>query len=98
MTLLLADSFQRLLAHGIAQFHGLRSASRLAWPGETVISLAGPDSIYSPAESPAAADSDTRVFVVRQLRSQEVGPMALKLVCPFRTCRLGQLHKFQPGL
>ena len=30
VALLLADGFQRLLAHGIAQFHGFRSASRLA--------------------------------------------------------------------
>ena len=82
VTLLLADGFQRLLAHGIAQFHGLRSTSRQAWPGEAVISLTGVSSIYSPAPSPAAADSDTRVLVIRQLRSQEVGlKIPLMLIC-----------------
>ena len=85
VTLLLGDGFQRLLAHGIAQFHGLRSASRLAWPGETIVSLTGPDSTYSPAAGPAAADSNARVFVVRQLRSQEVG---LIMLLPAFSCAL----------
>jgi hypothetical protein len=68
---LLLDGFQRLLAHGIAQFHGFRSVSRLAWPGETVFRLLAPGEANSTAaSSPCPANAVARVFVVRQQRNQ----------------------------
>ena len=72
MTLLLAGGFQRLLAHGVAQFHGLRSASRLAWPGETVCCLTGLDSVHSPDAGTATRTGTARVLVLRQQRSEQV--------------------------
>ena len=58
----LGDGFQRLLAHGVAQFHGLSSHSRAALAGE----FGAADCTVSQSEAPEEAAACDRIFVVRR--------------------------------
>lgn len=74
VSMLLPDTFQRLLAHGIAQFHGLSSFSRPATVAECT---EGGGEGSSPPDSEGcstSAEEGDRIFVVRQSRSP-VRPM-----------------------
>ena len=74
----LPDGFQRLLAHGIAQFHGLSSFSRAAEVTELASEPSG-----NGGSSPIAEGAGDRVFVVRQMR-KPVRVLLCNIPCHWR--------------